>query len=81
VGDGREALDVSAEDLADGLGLGLAQLGELVQCCWLSCSAPARPSTPMTGSVRTAAAYPSLESTRANASAGVSSGWAAVTVS
>ena len=30
VGDGGQPLDVAAEDAADGLGLGLAQLGELV---------------------------------------------------
>ena len=38
------------------------------QCCWHSCSPAASPSS--RGSDRTDAAYPSLEKTRASASAG-----------
>ena len=52
---------------------------ETGQCCWHSCSvAPSAPGLSR-GNDRTDAAYPSLEKTRANASAGVSSGWEATT--
>ena len=73
VGDGGQPLDVAAEHPADRLGLGLAQLGELVgdvgDRAVLLAELLARP-----GTSRTDAAYPSSVNTWARTSAGSSSG-------
>ena len=86
VGDGGQALDVAAEDAADRLGLGLAQLRELVGdvgdravlLAQLLAAAAARRAGAATARTRRS---PRSEKTRASASAGVSSGSAAVTAS